>query len=287
MSEVSNSVIEQIKAMYEELFSAEKRVAEYILERPQAMITMNISELARASGSSEATVVRMCKHVGYQGYHQMRLIMSHDLGKNQRSYDDGEMLSTTQNLFSASAARVAALAENIDMDMLVKVAKILKSSRLVFVVAAGNTTPVANDLGFRLERYGVPCSYSVLPEQFLNHVSLGTKEDTIIAISRSGVSKPVVQAMNLARKNQMRTIVITAEKDTQLAEGADCILQIVDKKKKTTVTELDTHLLEFAVSDAILHVVRHFDYYAKETENAVEQNDSIDDIELLLSEYKL
>ena len=41
------------------------------------------------------------------------------------------------------------------------------------------------------------------------------------------------------------------------------------------------------MSDAILHVVRHFDYYVKEAENAVEHNDSIDDIELLLSEYKL
>lgn len=287
MSEVSNSVIKQIRAKYKELFSAEKRVAEYILETPQALITMNISELARESGSSEATVVRMCKHVGYQGYHQMRLIMSHDLGKTQRTYDDGEILSTTQNLFSASAARVAALAERIDMELLVKTARILRSSRLVFVVAAGNTTPVANDLGFRLERCGIPCSYSVLPEQYLNHVGLGTSEDAIIAISRSGVSKPVVQAMNLARKNHMKTIVITAEKDTQLAEGADCILQIVDKKQKTTVAELDTHLLEFAVSDAILHVIRNFDRYVNESEAEKKRSDDMDDIELLLSEYKL
>ncbi len=283
----SSSVLDRIKENYEELFSAEKRVAEFILENPQEMIMMNISELAQKSGSSEATVVRMCKHVGYQGYHQMRIVLSHDLGKTRGTYDDSEMLSTAQHLFDSSAARVAALGETINMEQLIDVAKLLKASRMVYIVAAGNTTPVASDLGFRLERYGIPCSYAILPEQFLNHVSHGTTEDTIIAISRSGDSKSVVQAMELARKKRMKSIVISGEKNTQMAESADCVLQITDKKKKKTVTELDSHLLEFAVSDAILHVVRYYECYVKDmTRNEGCVNDG-DDVELLLSEYKL
>ena len=261
MDKRGNSVLENIKANYEKLFSAEKKAAAYILANPEQAIMMNISELARKSGSSEATVVRMCKHVGYQGYYQMRLLMSHDLGKARPTYDENEML--------------------------VKAVRLLRLSRMVFVVAAGNTSPIATDLGFRLERCGIPCSYSMIPEHFLNHVSLGTSDDTIVAISRSGASKQVVQAMELAMKKQMHSIVITGEKDTQLAEHADCVIQIVDKKKQALDTEPDSHLLEMAVSDALLYINRHFDAL---TQNAKDDNKEAgygDDVELLLSEYKL
>lgn len=288
MSEKVNSVIESIKMKYDKLFSAEKRAADYILANPGETIMMNISELAQISGTSEATVVRMCKHVGYQGYYQMRLLMSHDLGKHRASYEENEVLNSSRRLFDFSAARIAALGESIDIETLVKAARLLRMSRMVFVVAAGNTSPVATDLGFRLERCGIPCSYSMIPEHFLNHVSLGTKDDTIIAISRSGASKQVVQAMELARKNNMHSIVISGERHTQLSEYADCVLQIVDKQKKTGVgVEPDSHLCEMAVSDALLYIVRYFDTFMRSTEEGKKNDNYADDVELLLSEYKL
>lgn len=290
MAEKGNSVLEDIKMKYNELFSAEKRAADYILAHPGECIMMNISELAHKSGTSEATVVRMCKHAGYQGYYQMRLLMSHDLGKHRSSYDGNEMLNSARRLFDFSAARVAALRETIDIETLIRAAKLLRMSRMVYVVAAGNTSPVAMDLGFRLERYGIPCSYAMIPEHFLNHVSLATSDDTIIAISRSGASKQVVQAMELARKNKLHSIVISGESQTQLTEYADCVLQIVDKQKKSGVgIEPDSHLCEMAISDAILYIVRYFDALmqnAQDNKNAEKYSDS-DDVELLLSEYKL
>lgn len=288
MAEKSNSVIENIRAKYDNLFSAEKRAADYILKHSGECIMMNISELAQRSGTSEATVVRMCKHVGYQGYYQMRLLMSHDLGKNQNSYDENEMLNSARRLFDFSATRIVALGESINIEMLVEVARLLRMSRMVYVVAAGNTTPIAMDLGFRLERCGIPCSYSMIPEHYLNHVSLGTKYDTIIAISRSGASKQVVQAMELAKKNNLHSIVISGECNSQLTEYADCVLQIVDKrKKKGGDIEPDSHLCEMAISDAILYAVRYFDAFMESTEDNKKAGSYSDDVELLLSEYKL
>lgn len=285
MMENGNSVLGEMKANYDNLSSAEKRAAEYILEHARDVVMMNISDLAQRSGSSEATIVRMCKHLGYQGYHQMRLLMSHDIGKSQSAREEDVQIRSAMHLFQESAKRVQMLAESIDMDTLLKAAQIIKTSRLVFVVAAGNTTPIANDLGFRLERYGIPCSYSVLPEQFLNHVSLGTKEDVIIAISRSGASRPVVQAMELAKKKAMRSIVISGEVKTQLSEDADCVLRIIDNKRD--IMELDSHLVEMAVSDAIVSVIKHYDILTKATEIREKPATYEDDVELLLSEYKL
>ena len=64
MSEIlEKSVLEIIKENYDKIFSAEKKVVEVILKRPQDVVNMNVAELAKASGVSDATVVRMCHHI--------------------------------------------------------------------------------------------------------------------------------------------------------------------------------------------------------------------------------
>lgn len=286
MPEKRTTVIENIKICYEQLFSAEKKVADCILEDPGVMVMLNISELAAKSGASEATVVRMCKHVGYQGYYQMRLILSHDLGKREDSYKR-ETIESAQRIFDQNAVNSSALGNEIDMESLVKCAELLKRSRLVYVVAAGNTMPIALDLGFRLERFGIPCSYGVIPEHFLNHVSLGTNMDTIIAISRSGASKQVIQAMELAKRIGIQAIVITGEQCSPISQMADyTLLSHVKDDLFPASNEPDSHLCEMAVCDALLYVVKHLDAITKNIES--EQNDEHgDEIELLLSEYKL
>lgn len=281
------SVVDNIKMYYDQLFSAEKKVADGILANVQEVVMMNVSELANHSGVSEATVVRMCKHIGYQGYYQMRLLLAHDLGKGDRSSGNRETMDSLQRIFDRSASNISNLAERIDLELMIKCAARLKKSRMVYVVAAGNTTPIALDLGFRLERFGIPCSYGIIPEHFLNHVSLGRAEDTLIAISGSGTSKPVLQAMELAQKVNMQSIAITAEEYSPLSKNADYVLSVQCKEQLFPSDMLPaSHLCKLAVSDALLYVVRNLDVFAKELAGE-QDNEYSDEVELLLSEYKL
>jgi len=281
------SVVDNIKMYYDQLFSAEKKVADAILGNVQDVVMMNVSELANHSGVSEATVVRMCKHIGYQGYYQMRLLLARDLGKGDRGGGSGETMDSLHRIFERSAANVSSLAERIDLQLIIKCAECLKKSRMVYVVAAGNTTPIALDLGFRLERFGIRCSYGIIPEHFLNHVSLGNHEDTLIVISGSGTSKPVIQAMELAQKAKMQTIAITGEEFSPLSKNADYVLSVQCKEDLFPAdNEPASHLCKVAVSDALLYVIRHLDVFAKELAEEADDEHS-DEVELLLSEYKL
>ncbi len=81
--ENTKNVIDVITDEYDNLFPTEKKIATYIKNNPREVIMLNVSELAKRSGASEATVVRMCKHLGYQGYYQMRLILSRDVGRKE------------------------------------------------------------------------------------------------------------------------------------------------------------------------------------------------------------
>ena len=75
----SKEVFTVIREQYNNIFSAEKKVVDFILQYPQKAVNSNVSELAKLSGVSDATVIRMCHHIGYTGYYQFRITLARDL----------------------------------------------------------------------------------------------------------------------------------------------------------------------------------------------------------------
>ncbi|MBP3468664.1 MAG: MurR/RpiR family transcriptional regulator, partial [Lachnospiraceae bacterium] len=59
---LDKEVLEVVRERYDDIFSAEKKVADFVLSNPQKVVDSNVSELAKQSGVSDATVVRMCHH---------------------------------------------------------------------------------------------------------------------------------------------------------------------------------------------------------------------------------
>lgn len=281
------SVLENIKQSYEELFAAEKKVASYIYDNLQEVIMLNVTELAHRSGASEATVVRTCKHLGYDGYYQMRLLMSRDAGQYKAQNTENSKLSSAQQIFLNSSERISYLAEFISTETLLKAGEILRNADTIHIVSVGNTVTVVMDLGFRLERSGLRCTYAMLPEHYFNHISLGSKKDVVVAITRSGASTQVIRAVELAHKKEMKTIVITGELNKQLVEDAACVIHVVEKKHGDfAIIKPDSHLLEMAVNDALIYIVENY----KAITNDVTDKESdvlANDVDMLLSEYKL
>ena len=65
--------IDNIRQFYDEMSKAEKRVADFMMEHPEETLDLSIAELAKKSETSDATVIRMCRHIGYSGFAQMKL----------------------------------------------------------------------------------------------------------------------------------------------------------------------------------------------------------------------
>lgn len=278
------NTIDHMKKHYMELFPAEKKVADYILNHTEEVLMLNVSDLAGKSETSEATVVRTCKHLGYDGYYQMRILLSHDLGKNG-THNEKKDLETSKKFFAYHAERVGYLAEHIATETLLNVSKILMNSRYIHIVGVGNTVPVVMDLGFRLERYGLPCTYSMIPEHFYNHIAMGSSQDSIVAISRTGASTAVIRAVEMARKNKMKIIVITGELNKHITEHADEVIHVVEiNSNEEMAIKPDSHLLEMAVNDAILYSVKNYKHLS---EDVPEKQIEKENIDALLSEFKL
>lgn len=285
MTNITNDITDLIEANYDKLFPSEKKVAEYILNNTREIIDLNVSELAKKANTSDATVVRAIKHLGFDGYNQMRLLISKALGKIETKIEAEDPLTNIQKFFALESERITKLSQTIDFENLVTIANIIIESERVHIIAVGNTTPISSDLGFRLQRTGVPCDYSLLFEQFINHINLGTQNDCVIAISRSGGSTQVIRAVELAKKTGMKIIAITGDLTSALASYADYIIKINEHKYQLSqIYNPDSHLIEIAINDAIIYAVQSIqkvkDY------NPDDLKKKKDNIGILLSEFK-
>lgn len=228
-------VLEVIRSKYDELFPAERKTADYVLSHADETVLSNVSELARASGVSDATIIRLAHHLGYTGYYQFRLALSRDLGKKQlqdaadaaeeerggESAVPGNMLG---RMFEQYASRITRVGQGLDMECLFHCVSLIGQANAVHIIAVGNTSNIGAYMGFRLERLGVRCTCSRMPEYFINHISLARENDIVLAISKSGSSRRVMDAMKLARDKKLKMILISADRQSPAAALADYVL---------------------------------------------------------------
>ena len=251
MQIIKTSVIENIKHNFEELFPAEKKTAQYILDHLEEVTLLNISQLAKKAHASEASIVRMAKHLGYNGFFQMRLLLSNDVAQKDSDMLNNAPLLTSEKIFSACANRIRSLSSFISTNDLLCAAKLICEARMCHIIGAGNTIPIASDL--------------------------------VIAISRSGASTQVLNALSLAKKKEMKILVITADPNSQIMDFSDAILQINDTNEMHDQNvRADSHLLELAVNDALIYVIKNYPLFNFDDKLPTQ----INDVELLLSETK-
>ncbi len=277
-----DSVLENIRQNYDEIFAAEKKVADYILKAPENTVRINVSELAELSGASDATVIRFCKHLGYKGFYQMKLKLAHDLGRDQlfggkiQPNDPGN----GDDVLKEIAANLMYIKENIDNDVFMKCVDAILRAETVHLAAAGNSIPSSVDFAFRLCRVGIKASSSFMSEQHLNNINLGSERDVVIGISHSGSSKHVIQAFELAKKRNMKTIAITDLRRTPLAGIADLTIPTGIEYSNVYIYGAASHIYISAVLDALL-------YFVDSARKDAVKNGEADNVELFLSESKI
>ena len=66
----------QIRSAYPHLTKAERKVADFILEKPSEVLYMSITDLADACSVGETTVFRFCKSMRLQGYQEFKIHLS-------------------------------------------------------------------------------------------------------------------------------------------------------------------------------------------------------------------
>ena len=79
VSSKEKSVLDKIFQVYDKLFEAEKKIADYVINNQKKVVDMTVSELANASNASEATIIRFCKKCDFKGFHHLKISLAKEM----------------------------------------------------------------------------------------------------------------------------------------------------------------------------------------------------------------
>ncbi len=86
---VPHGVLIKIRALYDTLKSAERRLVDYLLENPVDVQDSTIVEMAGRAGCSEATIVRLSKKLGFEGFPELKAAFGSEDGQSRKFEYEG------------------------------------------------------------------------------------------------------------------------------------------------------------------------------------------------------
>lgn len=233
----SQSVLDCITVLYDQLFDAEKKIAKFILNNPKKVVDMTVSELAEISDVSIASVSRFCRKVGLKGFAQLKISLAQELVDTHKSGEISNDISVDnipQSLQNILANKITELEQTVNLintDEFREILEGIRDASRVQVIAVGNTIPVAIDAAFKFNELGIPTTAGTIWETQLSYSFTLGKGDVLIAISNSGESDKVLEAVKIANNNKAMTIGITNSPHSAIGEEVQYHITTATREK--------------------------------------------------------
>ena len=224
-----------------EFSESEKEIARYILNHGDDVLSMSVKELAKNTYTSPATIVRLCKKIGLEGYNDFKIKYSaelqYDLHHSNRidvnfpfeKKDTHPMIC--HKLASLSEEVIADTIKLIDFDQLEKIVDLLYQSHDIDIYGSGNSLLAAMSFQHKMMRIARNVNLKALhgEQVFLSYNS--DEKRIAVIISYSGETHDLIQIAQILKEKKTPIIVLTSIGDNHLSHYADYILNIGSREK--------------------------------------------------------
>lgn len=286
MNSDSNPLL-KIKAIFNDFTPVEQKVAEFILENPDKVPAMSIKELAVASKSSDASVMRFCKALGFSGYRSFIVGLTLAIADNEEDtglYTDirpgDSVKSVVRNIFRNERQALTDTENILKTTEVEKAVAILGSSEAVHFFGIGASGLVCLDAVQKFRRIGVSSyAHTDFHDQLTSAALLGSK-DACVLFTYSGKTKEIQLILKLLKAQNCKIIAVTQLRKTNLLKGADVYLNVLTREVTMRSGATGSRIAMLSLVDILLSCVlsTEYDKYEKKllkTYEALHTGDTI------------
>ncbi|APC49389.1 MurR/RpiR family transcriptional regulator [Virgibacillus halodenitrificans] len=212
------SILDQIQLKYQTLSNTEKKIADYVMQNNTTLLNIHIKELAQQIDVSVATITRFCRKVGASGFVEFKILLRDAVERRDEPHD---AIETVDSIYQTIIKSTNSLT-NIQ-DYKTACSWVLDSEQ-IHIYGLGSSGLSAQELKTRIARMGLFVDTHIDSHAMIINASILTERDVVIAISSSGQTKEIIEAINLAKQKGARVISITNYSETDLANSSDLIL---------------------------------------------------------------
>ena len=228
-----------LKAMQEgERFSStEETIVEYILSHPAQIAEMTTRELAEKTYTSPAAIFRLCQKLGLKGYNEFKIKFTSEINRTlpcgahimRRPITDKD--STSDIVRKLAQLEIEAIEETkneMDLTQMERIAELLDKADIIDIYAYDQNFSLAQMAVYNfLQVKKTAVAHNSLNSQ-LSAALIADKHHLAIIISRSGLNQCLIRTARILKKQGIKTILLSVNRETKLACLCDEFLYVAN-----------------------------------------------------------
>jgi DNA-binding MurR/RpiR family transcriptional regulator len=256
------TVLSTLRGILPNLSPSEARVARAAIEHPAATAASTIGELARLCETSETTVIRLCRTIGFTGYPEFRLALAGAAAaRGGDEYLSGEILpddsvdQVVRKVMGADAAAISETAKHVSIPALTEAARAIGAARRIDLYGSGASGFVAQDLHFKLHRVGLLSFTFADPQAAISSAALLAPGDVALGLSHTGTTQDTVRYLDVARTTGATTVAITNHPRSAITRRADILITTAAQETTFRSGAMASRIAQLTVVDALFVLV--------------------------------
>ncbi len=238
------------------LTSLELKVVDNILAMQDFDEKTSIKEIALKNDVSEATLVKIARKLNFSGFKELknnlakykREKISHEY--NEISCDDS-IDQLIDKVFKNSIIAIKETLSIIDKDDIIKSVDMLLNAKEILLLGIGGSAQIAHDFSHKLLKIGVRTFVYSDSHLMLMAASVCTKDSVALAVSHSGCTKDVIEALKTIKDIGAKTIVLTNYATSPITQYADVILRSTSQGSSLLNENAAARLAQLNILDVI------------------------------------
>ncbi|MCP5514523.1 MAG: MurR/RpiR family transcriptional regulator [Spirochaetales bacterium] len=253
----AESILTTIRTRYHTLSDVQKSIADYVLANSSEVMLHSISDIAARCSTSETTIMRFIRKLGYKSYQVFRVQIAQATAgeKSQTVFSEiesGDSIGVTkQKIISSTVNSIRDMGFIVSDRQIEEAVGMLTAAKRIIFIGVGASAFVMGDMYHKFARLG----FNAVKENDPHIMAiLGThtgKSDCLVCISHSGESKDILDALNAARQRGCRTIGITSYANSTLAANTDITLLSSSNETRYRPDAMVSRIIQLVIVDIL------------------------------------
>ena len=245
-------VIAKSSSMQSSLTVSENEIAQYVINNPDQVVASTITATAQNTHTSEASINRFCKKIGFKGFNSFKVALAQDSFYNsmreaEPASQDSFIAAISQDYRHMLINTTAMLDEN---QVFRAAAEMYKASH-IYIFSMSYTRFVAQQLEFRLGMVGLYAkAITDLNDARILASGIG-RDDVVLVIAPTLLVRELYQAISICHGNGAVIISITSYDSPKLGDLIDYKFIISDKITTQNSISISNNLMFLYVTDVL------------------------------------
>jgi len=238
----------------------ENEIAQYVMDFSEDVITSTISAIAQKTKTSEASVNRFCKKLGFKGFNSFKVTLAQEnYFKSMQERGNHEDTSFTASISRDYHQMILNTSAMLEEETVLDAVIAIRSAARIYILSTTSTIFAAKELEFRLSVVGLNVKCITDVSNMRIFASGVQTRDLVIVIVPTILMRDIFHAANISKDRGAKILSITSYDAPQLNTLADFKFVTSDKIIARNALSLSNNLIFLFVVDVLYSVLLNSD----------------------------